>query len=67
MRTLFQPLQFCSIFISYAGVRSRNAQTNLLPKDVVRLVRGATNFASVAELPKQTSLTGRNHGAVGYV
>lgn len=33
-----------------------------------KLVRGATNiFTAVAELPKQTILTGRNHGAIGYV
>lgn len=33
-----------------------------------KLVRGATNiFTSIVELPKQTILTGRNHGAVGYV
>lgn len=32
-----------------------------------KLVRGATNFATaIVELPKQTILTGRNHGAVGY-
>jgi len=33
-----------------------------------KLVRGATNFVTaIVELPKQTILTGRNHGAVGYV
>lgn len=33
-----------------------------------KLVRGATNFfTAIVELPKQTILTGRNHGAVGYV
>ena len=33
-----------------------------------KLVRGATNFfTSIVELPKQTILTGRNHGTVGYV
>jgi putative exosortase-associated protein (TIGR04073 family) len=33
-----------------------------------KLVRGTTNFfTSIVELPKQTILTGRNHGAVGYV
>lgn len=33
-----------------------------------KLVRGATNFVtSIVELPKQTIITGRNHGTVGYV
>jgi putative exosortase-associated protein (TIGR04073 family) len=33
-----------------------------------KLVRGATNvFTAIVELPKQTILTGRNHGPVGYV
>jgi len=33
-----------------------------------KLVRGVTNFAtSIVELPKQTILTGRNHGTIGYV
>lgn len=33
-----------------------------------KLVRGVTNFATaIVELPKQTILTGRNHGTVGYV
>ncbi len=33
-----------------------------------KLVRGATNFfTAIVELPKQTILTSRNHGPVGYV
>ena len=33
-----------------------------------KLVRGTTNFfTSIVELPKQTILTARNHGTVGYV
>lgn len=33
-----------------------------------KLVRGTTNiFTSIVEFPKQTILTGRNHGAIGYV
>ena len=33
-----------------------------------KLVRGVTNFAtSIVELPKQTILTARNHGTIGYV
>jgi putative exosortase-associated protein (TIGR04073 family) len=33
-----------------------------------KLVRGVTNVAtSIVELPKQTILTARNHGTVGYV
>lgn len=32
-----------------------------------KLVRGVTNFAtSIAEVPKQIYITGRNHGVVGY-
>jgi len=33
-----------------------------------KLVRGVTNFfTSVVEIPKQTMITARNHGNVGYV
>jgi len=33
-----------------------------------KLVRGVTNvFTSVAEIPKQTMITARNHGNVGYI
>ncbi len=33
-----------------------------------KLVRGITNMGTaIVELPKQTILTGRNHGAVGYI
>ena len=33
-----------------------------------KLVRGVTNvFTSIAEVPKQTMITTRNHGNVGYV
>lgn len=33
-----------------------------------KLVRGVTNvFTSIAEIPKQTMITTRNHGKVGYV
>jgi putative exosortase-associated protein (TIGR04073 family) len=33
-----------------------------------KLVRGTTNFfTSIVEIPKQTILTGRNHGVIGYV
>ena len=33
-----------------------------------KLVRGATNFVTaIVELPKQTILTTRNHGSIGYV
>lgn len=37
-------------------------------KMAIKLTRGITNvFTSVVELPKQTILTGRDMGAVGYV
>lgn len=33
-----------------------------------KLVRGVTNvFTSIAEVPKQTMITARNHGNIGYV
>lgn len=33
-----------------------------------KLVRGVTNFTTaIVELPKQTILTARNHGTIGYV
>ena len=40
----------------------------IVEKMATKLVRGVTNtFTSIAELPKQTYLTGREMGAVGYV
>lgn len=33
-----------------------------------KLVRGVTNFVTaIVEVPKQTIITGNNHGAIGYV
>lgn len=33
-----------------------------------KLVRGVTNFATaIVEIPKQTYITSRNHGTIGYV
>jgi putative exosortase-associated protein (TIGR04073 family) len=41
---------------------------NIAEKMSFKLVRGTTNFfTAIAEIPKQTILTGRNHGAIGYV
>ncbi|MDD2900676.1 MAG: exosortase system-associated protein, TIGR04073 family [Desulfuromonadaceae bacterium] len=40
----------------------------IVEKMAIKLTRGVTNaVTSIAELPKQTILTGRDMGAVGYV
>ena len=40
----------------------------MVEKMAIKLVRGVTNtFTSIVELPKQTILTGREMGPVGYV
>jgi putative exosortase-associated protein (TIGR04073 family) len=40
----------------------------IVEKMAIKLVRGITNtFTSIVEIPKQTILTGRDMGPVGYV
>jgi putative exosortase-associated protein (TIGR04073 family) len=52
-----------------SGQASADQQPEMIAeKMAVKFVRGITNtITSVVELPKQTILTGRDMGAVGYV
>ena len=70
MKTLFLTFAiFLTIGITVPSFASEAPKPeSIAEKMSFKLVRGATNiFTSVAELPKQTILTGRNHGAIGYV
>lgn len=51
------------------GLATADQQPEMIAeKMAIKLVRGVTNtFTSVVELPKQTILTGREMGPVGYV
>ena len=70
MKTLF-----LTIIIAASILASLPAFATEIPKPEsiaekmsFKLVRGVTNIAtSIVELPKQTYLTGKTHGAVGYV
>lgn len=70
MKTLF-----LAVAIMIATSVSMPASASEMPKPEsiaekmsFKLVRGTTNFfTSIVELPKQTILTSRNHGTVGYV
>src|SRR6185369_3795300 len=70
MKTLF-----LTIFITVSMLAALPAFATETPKPEsiaekmsFKLVRGMTNVATaIVELPKQTYLTGKNYGAVGYV
>ncbi|NVO00904.1 MAG: exosortase system-associated protein, TIGR04073 family [Geobacteraceae bacterium] len=70
MKTLF--LAFATLLalnVTYPAFATEAPKPeSIAEKMSFKLVRGATNFfTSIAELPKQTIITGRNHGAIGYV
>jgi putative exosortase-associated protein (TIGR04073 family) len=70
MKTLF--LAVAILITSFVTVPAFASEIpkpeSIAEKMSFKLVRGATNFfTSIVELPKQTILTGRNHGTVGYV
>lgn len=70
MRTLFLAVAILiSSFLAIPAFASEMPKPeSIAEKMSFKLVRGATNFVTaIVELPKQTILTGRNHGAVGYV
>ena len=70
MRTLFMAVAILLNFlVSIPAFASEMPKPeSIAEKMSFKLVRGATNFfTAIVELPKQTILTGRNHGAVGYV
>lgn len=55
--------------VTGAGRVSADQQPEMIAeKMAIKFTRGITNtFTSVVELPKQTILTGRDMGAVGYI
>lgn len=70
MKTLFTTaaILFAFVITVPAFATEVPKPESIAEKMTFKLVRGATNFVtSVAEFPKQTILTGRNHGAIGYV
>ena len=68
-RTAFVPLLFLTVLL----IKPLSAHSEQLPETIVekmsiKLSRGVANtFTGIAELPKQTILTGRDMGTVGYV
>jgi len=69
MKTLFLIVAFMIVIITVPAFASEMPKPeSIAEKMSFKLVRGVTNIAtSIAELPKQTIITGRNYGAVGYV
>lgn len=70
MKTLFLAVAFMisSLLAVPAFASEMPKPESIAEKMSFKLVRGATNFfTSIVELPKQTILTSRNHGTVGYV
>ena len=70
MKTLFLAVAF--LFAAMINVPAFATEIpkpeSIAEKMSFKLVRGVTNFATaIAEIPKQTILTARNHGKVGYV
>ncbi|MDA8413250.1 MAG: exosortase system-associated protein, TIGR04073 family [Desulfobacteraceae bacterium] len=68
-RTAFVPLLLLAVLL----IKPLSANSEQLPETIVekmsiKLSRGVANtFTGIAELPKQTILTGRDMGTVGYV
>lgn len=70
MRTLFLAVAILlNLLLSIPAFATEMPKPeSIAEKMSFKLVRGATNFfTAIVELPKQTILTGRNHGTVGYV
>ncbi len=67
--TAFVPLLLLAVLL----IKPLSANSEQLPETIVekmsiKLSRGVANtFTGIAELPKQTILTGRDMGTVGYV
>jgi putative exosortase-associated protein (TIGR04073 family) len=57
-----------ALFVTTPAFANEQKPDAIAEKMSFKLVRGVTNvFTSVAEIPKQTMITARNHGTVGYV
>ena len=70
MKKLLLVSVFLCAFVVLAPGRATADQKPevIVEKMAIKLVRGVTNtFTSIVELPKQTILTGREMGPVGYV
>ena len=70
MKTLFLAvaIMITSLVAVPAFASEMPKPESIAEKMSFKFVRGATNFfTAIVELPKQTILTGRNHGTVGYV
>lgn len=65
---IFSVLLLAFIVTVPAAVRAEQQPEMIGEKMAIKFVRGVTNsVTSIAELPKQTILTGRDMGAAGYV
>jgi putative exosortase-associated protein (TIGR04073 family) len=65
--TVLALLLFTSIFTPAVALEAPKPES-IAEKMSFKLVRGVTNFATaIAEIPKQTYLTSRTHGNIGYV
>lgn len=65
---LLSTLLFVLVVIGPGVATAEQQPEMIVEKMSIKLVRGVTNaVTSVAELPKQTILTGRDMGPVGYV
>ena len=57
-----------ALIIATPVMANEQKPADIAEKISFKFVRGVTNvFTSVAEIPKQTMITARNHGNVGYV
>lgn len=62
------PLLLVTLFTTTATAMEQPKPESIAEKMSFKLVRGVTNFATaIVELPKQTILTTRTHGDIGYV
>jgi putative exosortase-associated protein (TIGR04073 family) len=68
-RTTFVPLLLLAVLILMPlAVRAEQQPEMIAEKMAIKFSRGVANtFTGIVELPKQTILTGREMGGVGYV
>jgi len=65
---LLSAFLFAFVALGPAPATADQQPEMIVEKMAVKLVRGVTNtFTSIVELPKQTILTGREMGPVGYI
>ena len=68
-KVLLLSLLFCAFVVLGPGLAAADQQPEMIAEKMsIKLVRGVTNaVTSIVELPKQTILTGRDMGGVGYI